>query len=418
MSSSCPKVSPRRKASPRGARLGAACGAALLALAAASAPAADVFYQPVASVQGQWNTNIELQPGAAQSGAGYMADVATLIGVATPNSQLTLRPDVRYEYYPTDTSLNRLEAMLDINGQLRYQRDKFSLRGRIDRRDDLNAEIQDAQFNPVNPGLPVTPTTGRVSVGVVRDNVYLTPSYDHGFSALFSGGLSATFQRMTYSPNDPSAHVGFNYYQAQPYFDYTVSARSDIQFGVFGAKFEAVNIESHSEAYGGLVQGTYNWSPIFHSTLTVLLQRTRNEQTTPTPFQDSTTNWGANVETVYAGRTDKLRLTVGRQILPSSGGGLYNTDQVQGQYDREITERFALTAALLYQRLGTLASNSPSDTRNYLVGQVFAEWMLTRVLFIRGGYSYQWQKYRFDPEGANNNQVSLQFGYRGLGRQY
>jgi hypothetical protein len=46
------------------------------------------------------------------------------------------------------------------------------------------------------------------------------------------------------------------------------------------------------------------------------------------------------------------------------------------------------------------------------------KWMMTRTFYIQGGYSYTWQKYEFNPDGAANNRLYVRFGYQGLGRQY
>ncbi|HEY3785408.1 MAG TPA: hypothetical protein VGL55_09020 [Steroidobacteraceae bacterium] len=381
--------------------------------------AQEVYWQPQATLTGTYNTNVELTPVAAekQSAEGYIGDLASLIGIATPTSQTTLRPDIRYEYYPQDTSLDRLEGFLDVNSQFSWQRDRFSLLGRADRLTDLSAEQPDPQFNQVNPGLPTTPTTGRVVANEVRNEIYIVPNYSHSLTPLSSIGLSGTYQRLSYSPDDVFDHVDYNYYQGRPFVDFAYNQRTLITFGAFASHFEATNIDSVSKDFGGDVEVRYNWSPIFRSTVELLYQRTTIDQVTPTVFSDRTNNWGATFETQYTGQADRLKLSLGRSILPSSAGSLYNTDQIQLQYDHDFTARLSFTGAVLYQKIGTLASNFVSDSRSYATTGIFLRWLVTPVLFVKGGYSYVWQKYQLDPNSAANNQVLLQFGYLGRGRQ-
>src|SRR5579872_3161171 len=308
----------------------AVAGAAWLAFSPAS-PAAEWYLQPMGALSGSYNTNVELTPVAADriNSSGFFADAASLIGIVTPTSQTTIKPDVRYEYFPQDSGLNRLEAFLDVNSQATFQRDRVSVLGRFDRRDDLNAEAPEAQFNQVTPGVPITPSTGHVNVGVVRDNLYVTPTYEHNLAALSGLGISGTLQHLTYSPDIPQDFVNFNYYQANPYYFWKYSQRMDVQVGLLGSRYDALNIDSKTTAYGTQVGVRYAWSPIWRTDFEGLYQRTDINQVTPTPFRDKTNNWGLTVATTYLGQINQLRFNAGRSILPSSGGALFNTDQVQ-----------------------------------------------------------------------------------------
>src|SRR5579862_9034725 len=158
---------------------GLAAGASALCslLSSHTATAAEWYVQPNATLQGSYSTNVELSPIAGQqpNSAGYSADAGSIIGAITPTSQTLIRPDIRYQYYPSDHSLDRLEAFLDLRSAFTYERDRFTFLGRFDRKDDLSAEIPEAQFNSVNPEVPNSPATGHVSPGVVRNYFYLLP---------------------------------------------------------------------------------------------------------------------------------------------------------------------------------------------------------------------------------------------------
>jgi hypothetical protein len=141
------------------------------------------------------------------------------------------------------------------------------------------------------------------------------------------------------------------------------------------------------------------------------------DETTPRTFSQTANTWSANLSTVYTGPASSYRATIGRTIAPSAAGGLFATDQVRGQYDRDFTQRLHFTGAVRYFRDRTIAGVGGNDTRDYLTTLVRAQWMVTRRLFIGGAYTYVRQKYRVDPSGADANIVQLDFGYKGLGRQ-
>ncbi len=223
----------------------AAGGGALCCLLAARANAAAEWYlQPNASLQGSYSTNVELSPvpGQQPNAAGYYAELGTIIGAQTPTSLTIIRPDIRYEYYPQDSELDRVEGFLDLRSAFTYERDRFSFIGRWDRRDDLYAEIPDAQYNPINPEVPVPPSTGHVSTGVVRNYFYLLPNYEHSLTPLSSVGVTGTVQRLTNNPDNNSDYVDFNYYQVNPYYNYKYSPRADFSIGAFAGRYEGLNI--------------------------------------------------------------------------------------------------------------------------------------------------------------------------------
>jgi hypothetical protein len=147
-------------------------------------------------------------------------------------------------------------------------------------------------------------------------------------------------------------------------------------------------------------------------------QRTKFQETSPRVAQETSNPWAATFDTVYNGQTSSYRFSIGRTIYPSSAGGLYTTDQVRGQYDRDFSERLHFMGALrVFRDRTTAAAVSGDTTRNYATGTVRLQYMVTRTLFVAGAYSHIYQKYHFDPASAQSDIVQLSFGYRGLERQ-
>lgn len=392
--------------------------AVVWALIGSTAGAADVYYQPIVSVATSANTNVDLDRTTRTFAEGYFADAATLIGIATPTSETTLMPRLLYNYYPTQTNLNRLEGFLSLNSRYSWRRDRLNITGFYDHRDDFNAEQPSADFNPVTPGVGgTTPTTGHIAFGTTRNYVVLDPTYSHLITPLSSIGVAAEYQRLSYSPDDTTSHVDYNYYRGRAFYAWTISPRADAAIGGFASKYIASNIDSQSTSGGAQFDLGYNWTQAIHSDLSVLAQQTKLDETAPRIVSATSHPWGATLSTIYTGQTASYRVVVGRSIAPSAAGGLFRTDQIRGQYDRDFTERLHFTGAVRYFRNRTFVGIQGNDTRDYATTTLKLQWMMTRRLFISGSYAYIWQKYQIDPSGADTNILSLQVGYRGLGRQ-
>jgi hypothetical protein len=411
----------RNGGAPRRGALVAVAGVAAIAGTTALAPAvlaAEIYYQPIVSLSSAYNTNLDLDQ-FKQSAVGYFADAATIVGIATPTSQTTLMPRLFYNYYPTQSYRNRLEEFLNLNSNYSWQRDRFSINGLFNHRDDSSNQFVNATFNPVTPGLGNTTTTGRVQVGSTSNWLILDPTYSHTLTPLSRIGVSGEYQRMDFSATDTD-HVNYNYYVGRVFYAWTQSQRTDYSVSAFGSRYQATNIDSKSTSEGVSGDMKYSWTETLATDLSASYQRVKQDETTPRIFSQTSNTWGANLSTVYtgAGGVSSYRVIIGRTIAPSSAGGLFATDQIRGQYDRDFTERLHFTGALRYFRDHTVAGVRGNDTRDYLTNFVRLQWMMTRRIFIAGSYTYVYQKYRVDPNSASANVVSLQMGYKGLERQH
>jgi hypothetical protein len=399
----------------------AAAVASLCALKPAGA--AEIYYQPLLQLSTQYNTNLDLTPIPAEkrSAEGYYADAATTIGIATPTTDTTLQPRVLYNYYPSASDRNRLEAFLNGNGRYSWQRDNFSWYGTFDHRDDVNAEQPGAaDTNTVNPGTGNnTAGSGQPAVGVTRDYLIVDPTYLHKLTPLSGLGLAGEYQYMGYSQED-SGHVGFNFYQAKAFYSKTIDLRTDFQVGVFGNHYMARFGDARSDSGGVSGNVGYNWSQVLHSNLSASVQQTDFKESRDSGNLNVKTHpWSAVFNTVYdAGETTKYSAYLGRSIFPSSAGGLAQIDQARAQYDHDYTQRLHLTAALRLFRDRTVSGVQDANYRNYGTANVRVQYMLTQRIFVATAYTYVYQKYKFDPASADANVFQVSFGYRGIERQH
>jgi hypothetical protein len=393
----------------------------LTLLAAAPTGAAEFYYQPVVTLSSAYNSNLDLSPDPTdkRSAVGYYADASTIFGVATPTSETMLQPRLLYNYYPSASDRDRLEGFLNLNSRYSWQRDRFNLTGFYDHRDDVNAEQPGAaDTNTVNPGAGNnTPTTGHALVGVTRDYLILDPTYVHQLTPLSGLGLSGEYQRLSYSEED-SSHLGFNFYQGKVFYSRTIDLRTDFSVGVFGNRYEGTTIDSHSTSGGLQFNGGYSWTQTWHTALSAQFQQTKFSETTDSNNLNVTSHpWAASVITTYDAQTNKYTFSLGRAIYPSSVGGLYTTDTVRAQYDKDFSERLHFTGAVRGLRDRNTAGIPDVNYRTYVTGTLRVQYMMTRRLFVATSYSYNYQKYKLDQNSADSNIVTVSFGYRGIERQ-
>jgi hypothetical protein len=407
---------------PSGAGLTVAAAVTALG-AAASANAADIYYQPIVQLSTQYNTNLDLSsiPAEKRGAEGYYADAATTFGIATPTTDTTLQPRVLYNYYPSASDRNRLEAFLNGNGRYNWQRDHVSWYGTFDHRDDVNAEQPAAaDSNTVNPGTGNnTPSSSQPRVGVTRNFLVVDPTYTHSLTPLSGIGLAGEYQFLSFNESN-SGHVGFDFYQAKAFYSKTIDLRSDFQVGAFGNHYAARFGDARSNSGGVSGNYGYNWTQVLRSNLSVSVEQTDFKKSQDTGNLDIKSHpWSAIFNTVYnAGELTKYSFYVGRAIYPSSVGGLSQTDQVRAQYDHDFTPRLHLTGALRVFRDRLVASELDNNYRNYGTGNLRVQYMLTRQIFVATAYTYVYQKYKLDPASADANVFQVSFGYRGLERQH
>jgi hypothetical protein len=380
--------------------------------------AADVFVQPSGYISAESNSNLDLTPGGQAEVTGYIADFASVIGIATPNSTTTVRPRVDYRDYPSDSTDNRLEEYLDFNSDYKNQRSAASISGTLDHRDEFNAELTPALYDDLNPTQPTAPQTGRTLKGATRDSVILIPSYSFKVTPLVATGVSAIYQKVNYSPDNSGRFVDFDFYQGKAFVVWTLDQKSDLTFGAFGNRYNATRFESTGTSGGGSVQLDTAWTPLFSTQASLALQHSNIDYGIPPTFNGSVNTWGGSLTALYKVQTSQFRADLSRILTPSGGGSVYINNQLQGQYSRSLTPRLTLTGAAVYLRNRALTANASGNGRDYLRSVAEVKWMIARTWYVQGGYQYTWQKYQLDPDGAANNRVYIRFGYQGLDRQW
>jgi hypothetical protein len=403
---------------------------ALLAFltAAGSARAAETYFQPQAEVGVEVDSNRNLVTSGdtvnkKETSGGGNADVSGIWGIATPRSDSTIRPEVAFSDYP-NLHTHDLRTLLDLNSQFRSERSQIGVEGQFDRQSSYGSELANPQFNPVNPNLPTTPETGRISTDSTRTLFTAVPTYAFELTQRLKWGLNGTYQDVGYSGSNASAYIPYTYWLAGTSVGWAVNQRLDATLGAFHSREAAKDDSGSVTANGGTLAFDYKWSKQFTSTVELTGERddsnivSVNKVPLPSPVRDTSTGWGGSLGTTWKGQISKVQLSVGRTFTPSGSGGAFRADQLQIQYDRDLTPRLALLAAARVISTTALASVYSSQNYNYVNANAGLKWKMTPTWYIGGGVGYLYEHFEAPVGYADNVTVYISFGYRGLGKPY
>lgn len=398
--------------------LGAACAVAI-ALCCSYANAAQYYWQPQLDVIAETNTNRDLvTKSGGQSSEGYSASLGAIFGIATPRTQSEIRPQVRFQDYPDQPNAEETEGGIDFSSSFESARSEFDVYGRAERRDVYNAELASPRFDELNPENQISPETGRIGdAGETRDLLNLQPAFQYQLTERFQLGLRGGYEKVNYSSNALTGRVDYDYVNAGVYPTWQATERLETFVGAYATQYSSADDTLNSDSIGASAGLSYEWSKVFSAELSLTVERTEIDDRVPVLFKDEVTSVGGRFVLVRKAAVTDLRLEIGHLITPTGSGGMYETDQLQVQYDRRLSERLTLETAALYYRDRAMSDFDSGGDRDYASAEVALSWNVTRTWSVFGGYRYIWQEYKQEADGAENHSVFLGVGYRGLGRR-
>ena len=407
-----------------GARDRSAAIGALLVLTATSgsAMAAEYYFQPQLDVSSEVDSNRDLvSSGPTQTAVGYGARAGAAMGIATPTSDTTVLPRFNYENYPR-LSEHTTEEIMDFSSFWHSQRSQFSAWGQVDHSSLYSSELASAAFNPLNPNLPTTPETGRISVNGTRTLLTLQPKYQYNLTPRLNLGVSGLYQSIDYS-GAQNSYVSYRYYEGAASAGWSLSPRATLTLGVNASKEKAKNFYSVTDGRGVTLTFDYQWSRTFTGSLTVLAEHDKIYGGTPAqPTLElggiASNGVGATYTTTWKGQISQLQLAVGSTFTPSGVGSKYRSDQAQGEYKYNLSARLLFITAAHYIRNVALASQFDSGNYNYIVADAGLRWSLTPTWYIGGNVEYLEIQSPVANTSAKNNMARISFGYQALPRQY
>lgn len=413
MSSSYPDYSGLRRA------VAALAVAGLSAAAVGTSSAADTYVQPELDLRAETNDNFNLVPGGDPDSnvQGYIAEAQALIGIATPRSDTSMRPRIRFQQYPDRDDFQEFEGFFDLRSQYKWERSELLTIARYSLQDSYNADTPGGEFDPLDPDNPSNPDTGRMLIGEQRTAIELRPDYTFELTERTKLGLGVGYQAVRYDSDTVSTQVDYDYYGGNGFVSWALNPRSDFNVGAFVSTYDAKDDSVTTDAYGGSLGYTYRWSEVNGVAVDMFYEQDDATRPDLVPEEVSESGWGGNVSVYGQGEVSTWRLSAGRSYIPTGAGGKSQSDQFRFQYGRDLTQRLRFTGAARYESRTGFTARTQVDDRDYARADLSLRWMMAPTWYLQGGYSYIWQDRESASGDADNNKLFVSVGYKGLGRQ-
>ncbi len=249
----------------------------IAALSAGTAHAADTYVQPQVELRVEDNSNFNLVPGGSDDSNvyGYIADAQALIGIATPRSDTSIRPRVRFQEYPDREDLERVELFFDLRSLYEGERSRLLTFGRYSRQDSYNAETPGAEFDPLDPNNPTNPDSGTIVFGETRTRVQVQPEYSYRLTERSEFGVDADFQTVEFDADTGlvQTNTDYDFYAGGGFVRWALDPRNDFIVGAYANKYEAKDDSTETDAYGGRVGYHHRWSDVTGIEVDVLYEQ-------------------------------------------------------------------------------------------------------------------------------------------------
>lgn len=399
----------------------------IAAAAVAGAPtgaslAADVYVLPEIDLRAEYNDNFGLstEDDIDTDASGFIADAQALIGIATPRGETTLRPRLRLQEFPDADSrkdiekLKPVEVFFDVRSRYATERSVFSMLASYSLQDSYNADTTTGAFDPLDPDLGTDPDSATVKVGETRTAFNFQPTYEYSLSERTRIGARAEWESARYESDGVESRTDYDFLQFDGFVAWQLSPVSELSAGGYVSKYEATDDSVETDAYGAEIGYRYRWSDV--TGIQAVLFYEKNDVTNYVPFQsdESTSGVGGRLTAYWEREVSQWRMSVSHQFLPSGDGGKSEVDEFRLQYERNLTDRLTFSGAGRLESRNAITSINTGNDRDFARADLSLQYMLTPTWFLRGGYAYIWQDREVDPSDADNNQVFVSVGYRGL----
>ncbi|MGH8222659.1 MAG: hypothetical protein ACREQZ_06770 [Woeseiaceae bacterium] len=388
------------------------------ALAPMTVCAANVYTQPQVDLRVEHNDNFNLSPTNDPDSDvyGYIADLATLVGIETPRSNTSLRPRVRLQEYPDRKDFENFEGFFDIASQYRGQRGNADVRASFSRQDVYNTETPTGDFDPIDPGGGEVPEAGPIIAGETRTKFDVEPTFEYKITERTRFGAGVLLSSARYDADGPTTKIDYDYGVFRSSLTWAVNPASDITVGAYTSRYETVDDIQETDAVGGMLGYAHRWSE--RTGIEARIYHEENDTTVflPAPTENSTSNFGGEMTAYRRGEVSYWQLALGRAFIPTGDGGKSVFDQFRLEYERQLSPRLDFRGVARYDSRSGLDETDISLERDYARVDVSLKWFMTPTWYIGGGYAYIWVDRELAIGSGENNKLFLNFGYRGLSR--
>ena len=393
---------------------------ALVGAASGAAQAQQTYFLPSFETSAEWHDNRDLAVDSARkkSNGIYYARAEALIGRVDQRSSIELRPWVSYLEVPDSTDSEPLEVGVNLRTLTETTKAQWRFNARYMQRDAVVSELGTAGFDSFDPAKTPTGDTGVVTVGGKRTDLNIYPRVTYRFTERTRLEARLELDNIDYTRSIAFRRVGYKSNLVEATLVHRLTKRFEVIAGPYATNFKADDRSNETDAYG-LVLGA-GFAPAQTAYVIGQLRAERSDVTTRT-FTPVATESKGNQTTVgfeivghYSWPASRIYYNAGRFLEPGTIGSRVKNDTLRVQYNRFLSARLNAVAALRMYRDDRVDEISVTTGNKRLFADLSLYWQLTPTWYIGGGYRFLRQELAVDPRTANDNAISLQFGYRAL----
>jgi hypothetical protein len=341
----------------------------------------------------QFNDNVGLRPDNEVDVNGVELALPAELSLSEEHYNAYARGEVSSSKYD-DSGYNSDDQELELGGEYNFERGGIAANAALDRDSTTDTAFLD---NGV--------------VGATADRV---ERYTAGVNGLYYLSQSnALIGGLYYSQNDYDTPTLVDNENRGGYLgvshQYTENTVLRLQANVGRFENDArIGVESDSV---GLQAG---FSTNFTENLTVSALGGYSEVETeyfrvaglPVPEDDKTSGWILNSALEYTGDRSSISASFLRRETASADGYLIVNNQLEVEYNYQLTERIKLLLEVIGGNSGALDEDINND-RDYISGKVRSTYQLTEDWFVSAGYTHRYQDRERASGDANANIVDL-----------
>jgi hypothetical protein len=255
-----------------------------------------------------------------------------------------------------------------------------------------------------------------VSANDRRTLLTAVPSFQYRVTERWGFGVQGIVQTVDYSgSNAANQYVPYNYYSGTGSLNFGLTPRSDIALQAFASRTRDKNDDGKSNAHGLGIQYDHRWATNVTGRLDLSVER--DDITTVLPRgRDKSTNPALTYTTHWKRETDQFDFAIGRTYTPGGLGGTYSADQVQVQYQRNVSPRTTIATAARYTKYKSVANSLLDRGYDYVTFFGNLRYRVTPTWYISTDLEYRRATYERLPGAADNFRAAIAFGYQGLTR--
>jgi hypothetical protein len=383
-----------------------------------SLAAQEVAFVPQAQISTDWASNRSLTTPASPDSELYRTTVGGDLIRRTLVSDLDFRPLLTVQHDSQVGTLDSFEALVNLVGDYRTVRSESSLLGEYHREDAYNSQYGVASFNPLNPNAPDTAGTGVVVTGSTKSTYQLAPEFSYDFSPRVSAYGGADLVAVRYSTDVPEVLVSYNSPRVDLGLAWALNPTTRLALGPYYVYYNPVHDNEgavKTTTYGVSLELRNKFSTVSQSKLNLSVERDTGPAAFGAPSFDHTL-WSFGWVGTHKFLTSDIQYSIGRFLQPDSAGGRAESDQIRLQYNKLLTRRWSVNAAVRLTRNTDIGSviAAYNDRRDRANAHLAVAYLLTPEWSISGGYRYAYLKDASASNSANSNSVFLTVGYYGL----